>query len=153
MSFRLKNNEKNATIAEYLQATENVLVERNEKEIVVKFDHGFTITRLELGSIIRDLTDSDWRELINEVKGTIKGGKVEVFSHMSFGVRPTRSELLIIRLDPSEKQILQEAATLEGKTLSEFVRNAALRVAGEVFNRKSIERTGERVETHGSYVS
>ena len=49
--------------------------------------------------------------------------------------RPPRTEQLSMRIDPEEKAVLQEAAQLQGQTLTDFVlstaRREALRIASE----------------------
>ena len=48
-------------------------------------------------------------------------------------IRPLyRTEQMLIRLTPDERKAMREAATREGLTLSEFVRNSAMaRVRGD----------------------
>ena len=150
--FKLRATENNLRIAEFLETAERgVKVERHRDEILVKFKYGFTITLLEVGSIIRGFTRRDWRNLIKEAKETIVGGKVQEFSDASFGVRPTKSERIYIRLDPLEKETIQEAAVLEGKSLSEFIRSAALKAASEAFDKETAMRMMKRKQKENSH--
>lgn len=153
--FKLRVTENNLRIAEFLEAAERaVKIEKREGEILVNFKYGFTVTFLEVGSIIKGFTRRDWRNLINEVKDTVVGAKVQEFSDVSFGLRPIKTERIYIRLDPLEKETIQEAAVLEGKSLSEFIRSAALRLASEAFDKKTAMRMAERKrkEESQSYV-
>lgn len=69
---------------------------------------------------------------------------MRVFSNMSFGLRPLKTYDVHVRLDPAERNIIEEAATLDGKNLSEFIRNAALKAASEVFDKNILERQTRR---------
>jgi uncharacterized protein (DUF1778 family) len=46
-----------------------------------------------------------------------------------------------VRLDAAERHLLEEAAVLDGKSLSEFIRGTTLKAASEILNRKT--RQGE----------
>jgi len=141
-SFRLSLNPKHLAIAEYLQSAERgVKFEVKDREIAVEFEYGFAVFRIEVTSLVPDLTDADWGNLISEIKRTVSGAKVREFSNMSFGVRPTRVHDIHVRLDAAERHLIEEAAVLDGKSLSEFIRSTALKAASEVLNRKT--RQGE----------
>jgi len=60
-----------------------------------------------------------------------------------------------IRLDPLERETIEEAAVMEGRSLSDFIRSAALKRASEVFDREKARRMAEqkRREKSQTYVS
>jgi uncharacterized protein (DUF1778 family) len=154
-SFRLSLNPKHLAIAKYLKSAERELkFEVKNHEIIVEFEYGFTVFKVEVASLIPDFTDADWSNLISEIKRTVTGAKVREFSSMSFGVRPTRVHDIHVRLDATEKHLLEEAAVLDGKSLSEFIRSTALKAASEILNRKTrqVETDLSTDEKH-AYVS
>lgn len=139
--FELHMNENNLKIAEFLKASGKCSEVRHENDrIIVKFKFGFTIHRLHIGSIIKGFTDRDWRLLTNEIRRTISGARVCELSDLAIGIHPLKTELIRVRMDPLEKETLQEAAVLAGKSLSEFIRSAALKEASEVFDKKTVTK-------------
>lgn len=66
-----------------------------------------------------------------------------------------RTEDVHIRLDPLERETIEEAAVMEGRSLSDFIRSAALKRASEVFDREKARRMAEqkRREKSQTYVS
>lgn len=154
-SFRLSLNPKHLAIAEYLKSAERGLkFEVKNREIIVEFEYGFTVFRVEVASLVPDFTDADWSNLISEIKRTVFGAKVREFSSMSLGVRPTRVHDIHVRLDAAERHLLEEAAVLDGKSLSEFIRSTTLKAASEILNRKTRQgETGLSTDEKHTYVS
>ena len=151
--FKLRINENNRKIADFLEAAERgVEVLQDGKNILVKFKYGLHISRLEIGSIIREFTDNDWRSLIKEIKNTLTGAKLQMVSDVSIGMRPLRTEDVHIRLDPLERETIEEAAVMEGRSLSDFIRSAALKRASEVFDREKARRMAERKRREESHM-
>jgi len=70
-SFRLSLNPKHLAIAEYLKSAERGLkFEVKDREIIVEFEYGFTVFRIEVASLIPDLTRARVR-----VRAPLGGGE------------------------------------------------------------------------------
>jgi len=133
--FRLRANELNLRIAERLEASERfVKVKKENGEIRVEFQYGLTISRITLGSVSRELSEKDWRNLVKEIKSTLVGAKIRECSDQMIGIQALRTQWIHIRVNPVEKALILDAAKAQGRTIADFVRIASLKVADEVFN-------------------
>ncbi len=152
-SFKLRINEKNLKIAQFMEvAGKAVKVLQENGDILVKFRYGLNISRLEVGSIIKGFTDGDWRAFVEEIKSTLKGAKIREASDMVVRLRSLRTEDIHIRLDPLERETIEEAARLEGKSLSDFIRAAALRRAGETFDEEKAKKMAKQKREESPYI-
>jgi len=154
--FTLRLNKTNLRIAEAIKnAVDGVKVDVREDGILVSFDYGLNISRLELGSVGMDLTPGQWNALAREIKKTLVGAKVREFNSMLIGIHPLKTERIDIRLDPLEKALIVDAARIEQKSITDFIRTAALRLADEVFDRETAKKMQERegVRDEQAYVS
>jgi hypothetical protein len=145
--FILKLNKRNLEIAEAIKkVADGVKVEVLEDGIRASFDYGLDISRLELGSAGVNLTPSQWNALAREIKRTLVGAKVRDFNSALIGIHPLKTERIYIRLDPLEKALIADAAKIEQKTITDFIRAAALRMAEEVFDRETLKKMQKRKE-------
>jgi hypothetical protein len=81
-----------------------------------------------------------------QIKRTLVGAKVRDFNSALIGIHPLRTERVYIRLDPLEKALIADAAKIEQKTITDFIRAAALRMAEEVFDRETLKKMQKRKE-------
>jgi len=145
--FTLRLNKANLKIAEAIKnAADDVKVDVQDGFIRVSFKYGLNISRLELGPVGNDLTPNQWNALAKEIRQTLVGAKVREFNSMLIGIHPLRTERIDIRLDPLEKALIKDAARIEQKSITDFIRAAALRVADEVFDRETARRMLEKVQ-------
>jgi len=154
-SFKLNANKLNEMIAKRLEETERYVDVRLEAGTIhVEFQYGLTISRLTLGEIAKELSDRDWRNLAKEIKSTLVGAKVRELNDQTIGIQPIRTEWIHVRVNPIEKALIADAAKARGKTIADFVRIAALKVAEEVFQEEVRKEEMERKEeTEKSYVA
>lgn len=143
--FTLKLTDRNLKIAEFLEDAErHIKTIRQKDSVTIKFGSGLTIFRLEISCITGGITDAEWKDLAKEIKSTLIGAKIREFSDQVIGIRPLRNRGVYIRLNAIEESLIREAAKLEGRTLSDFIRMAALRASDEV-----LERTKAIRESYG----
>jgi len=144
-SFRLKLNKRNLAIANALKEAKGDYVTIQEKgnEIDISFKEGLIITRFDLGDIGKELTDSGWNALLREIKKTLSGAKVRDFNSELIGIHPLRTEIISMRLTPLERSFIEDAAEIEERSLTDFIRTAALMMANEVLNMEKLRRLEE----------
>jgi len=137
--FKLPKNEINIKLSELLRA-EGCRVTNEQHHIIIEFNFGLNIFRVEAGSALGGLTDHEWRTLIDNIKNTLKGAKVRRADDMVIRIAPVKSEVIRLRVNPQEKELIRKAAALKGKTLSDFIRSVVLKAVDEAFAEESQER-------------
>ena len=146
-SFKLSLNKKNLEVAEALKKSKDYVNVTVEGDIIkVSFDWGLNISRLSLGTIGKDLTDTDWNRLLKEIKKTLKEAKIRDFNTELISIHPLKTEQLHIRISPQEKNLIKRAAEIEGISITDFVRIATLRMADETIEKKRIRRMKKEAE-------
>lgn len=143
-SFILPLNEINKKIVDFYEGCDRVEAKKRDGRIFVYFNGGLTILRMEVDAAAGSITDKEWRDLIRDIKKTLKGAKIRGFSDIDIRIYPLRTEYAHLRLDPLEKELILDAAKTEHRSLSDFVRMAALEKADQVLIKKSMIK--ERVE-------
>jgi len=143
-SFTLKATERNLKIADYLSVEPHLKISREREHIRVEFGGMLSISRLEIDAVAGGIADKEWRELAKEIRQTLAGAKIREFTDIIIGIWPLRKEGVFVRLDSFEKRLIQEAAETEHRTISDFVRMAALEKADQALIKKSMIK--KRVE-------
>jgi uncharacterized protein (DUF1778 family) len=140
--FEIRATPLNLQIAGYLERAHDVKTKIGQR-IVVSSEgnpYGLKLSKLEMGSAILDLTDNDWRLLGKEVRRTVRGGKVREFTNWIIDIEPLRTQRVYVRLTPFEEEEIREAAKVEKKTISDFIRGKVLQGVAETSNRETILR-------------
>jgi hypothetical protein len=137
--FKLLENEVNRKLSELLSA-EGCRVTHEQHCIIIEFNFGLNIFRVEAGSVLGGLTDLEWRAFINNIKSTLQGAKVRRADDMVISLAPVKSEIIRLRVNPQEKELIRKAAALKRKTLSAFIRSAVLEAVDETFAQESQEK-------------
>lgn len=152
-SFKLQRNQRNEEIVQCIKRLEDGIVTKQRKNsILVDFKYGLNLSRLEMASVLRDLTESEWFSLQRGIKATLKGAKMRVANDFAMVVRPLLTEEVHVRFSPIELHEIEEAANLTGKTLSDFIRGKALEGAGEEIEKAAQKATAAAMKS-GTYVS
>lgn len=150
--FDLDDTDINRSIAEFIRNTEEkIKVQTSKGRLRIQSEFAVEVNRLELGSVIRELSDADWVRLYRQIGKTLKGGRLwpprrNFDRHETWVIRihRLRTKGVYIRLDPLEYSTLKEAATTAKKNLSDFIRSGALKLADEVTDREILRRQQER---------
>jgi hypothetical protein len=135
-SFVLRMTERNLKIADFIGTEPHVVTRREDDRIQIEFGGMLSISRIEIDAAI-GLTDKEWRELGREIKKTLKGAKVREFSDLAIGIWPVRKGGIFIRVNDFEKELLERAAKTEHRSISDFIRMAALEKADQVLIMKT----------------
>lgn len=129
-------------VASYLEQAEDVRTKIGRTIAISsgKNSYGLKLSKLEMGSVILDLTDNDWRLLGKEIKHTLHGGKVREFTNWVIDIEPLRTKRLFVRLTPFEEEEIKEAAKAEKKTVSDFIRGKLFKGVAETSDRETMLR-------------
>jgi uncharacterized protein (DUF1778 family) len=150
--FELDDTDINRSIAEFIRQTEEkVHVQTSRGKLRVQSEFAVEVNKLELGSAVRELSDTDWARLYKQIGKSLKGGRLWP-PRRSFDRQETwvirihrlRTKGVYIRLDPLEYSALKEAAATAKKNLSDFIRSGSLKLADEVTDRETLRRQQER---------
>ena len=148
-SFTLHKDKCNLRIAGAIKEENKdyVQIHTENEELHISFQAGLTITRSAIEDALkREMPNEEWKALANEIKKTLSGGKIREFNENIIGISPLKTERIFIRLSPLEKTFIAEAAKQEGRTISDFVRIAAIERAREVFAEETIRRMEEKAK-------
>jgi len=130
--FELPATPRNLAIAKFLaKADKSVKISAGTNIIVVSFDYGLNLQRLFIEKVVPDLTDRDWINIRKTVRNSLMGGKISSESELGLSIRPMRTRIIRLRVNPLEEQIIREAAKEAGKSLSDYIRGMVLRGAEE----------------------
>jgi len=145
-SFTLHKDKCNVRIAKAIKEENKDYVQINteNEELHISFQAGLTIIRSAIEDALKkEISDEEWKALAYEIKKTLSGGKIREFNKNIIGISPLKTERIFIRLDPLEKTFITEAAKQEGRTISDFVRLAAIERARDVFAEETVRRMKE----------
>lgn len=138
--FTLERNQRNEQIIQCIRKLEDGVVTKQRRGIIlVEFKYGLNLSRLEVASLLRDLTESEWFSLQRRVKATLKGAKIRVANDLAFVIRPLLTEEIHVRFSPNELHEIKEAAKLTDKTLSDFIRGKTLEGASQEFEKVELK--------------
>ena len=137
ISFSLPMNAVNLKIARFYEDGEHVKVAVSGNKIVVNLTHGLTIFRIDVEGIARAFTDKEWRDLAEQIKSTLKGAKIREFTDLAIGIQPLRSKDIHLRINPIEFDLIRNASREDHRSISDFIRMAALEKAEQVLEIKS----------------
>jgi hypothetical protein len=150
-TFIISATERNRRFAEFLKklGIATSFIEREDK-IQVELPAGFHLLRASVEDAVGNLTDIEWRNLIKEIKRTVKGARV-IADNLRFQLVPYRTQRLFLRISPIERGLIKRAAEIEHRSISDFVREATLEKADSVLvvseRQKKEEKPRAKQET------
>ncbi|MEM3078660.1 MAG: DUF1778 domain-containing protein, partial [Nitrososphaerales archaeon] len=142
MRFEISATPLHLKVASYLEQAYDAKI-KIERKIIVAINknlYGLKLSKLEMGSAIPDLTDNDWRFLGSEIRQTLRGGKIRELTNWIIDIEPLRTRRIYVRLTPFEEEEIKEAAKVEKKTISDFIRGKVFQGIVETENNESILR-------------
>jgi len=145
-SFTLAENKLNTKIAEALKEKNKQYVKTaiREGRIEVTFAEGLIIHRSDIDILTDiDLTDEEWNTLAKEIKETLKGARM-FHNKKTIEIVPLKTRMICIRFNPIDMEIIKDAAKDEKRTISDFIRVAAIERAQEIFKKETVERMEKR---------
>jgi hypothetical protein len=150
--FELENTDVNRLVANFLsKAQDGIRVVVREGKIRIESEFSVEIDKLTLGSVVRELSDKDWVRLYRQISKSVENGRVwpprrnfDKDETWVIRVHRLKTRDIHIRLDHLEYSTLKEAAETAKKTLSDFIRSGALKLADEITDREIIRRQAER---------
>jgi hypothetical protein len=142
-SFTLKATRRNLKIAEAIKKAYNDAdVDVQSDEIHISFKYGLSLSVLDIGFDII-CCDEHWRDLMREIKRTLKGGKIREFNRMLIGIAPLRPRRITFRLSRTEMELVRKAADICKTTFSDFARTAVLKAVDVAFDKETARRMAE----------
>lgn len=154
-SFTLPENELNMRIAKALKEKNEQYVKTriHEGKIEVAFAEGLIIHRsdIDISSGV-DLTDKEWNTLAKEIKKTLKEAKT-FHDKKTIEIMPLKTKMVCVRFNPIDIGLIKEAAKLQKRTISEFIRMAAIERMREVFAEEKFKKTVKEEKRSNTYVS
>jgi len=145
-SFKLPLNERNAKIAEFIEAAEQLVkVSVQADSVLVKFERDLALFRFMLEGAAGILTQRDWLNLFREIKSTLTGGKIREMSDQVIRIQPLRRHVICTRLSDEEFETVRKAASEQRESISAFVRNAVLSVADKVATEKERRKSRDDI--------
>lgn len=130
-SFELRRSEVNAAVVDWLKKQAEIKVEDHKGSIRIYFSEMLSIPRVEL-----HVSDDAWARLLSELRMTLNGGHLKVYRDEILTIHPVRNRCLQVRLDLLDDDLIRRAAGYARKTLSDFVREAALSEAKRVLEKR-----------------
>jgi len=149
-TFSISKNERHEKFADFLQNLGLVTtVRKTAHRIEVELPAGFHLLRMEVDGAV-PFTDREWRNLVKEIKKSVKGARV-IADNAHLRLEPHRTQVIVLRVTPIERGLIKRAAEIEHRSVSDFVREAALERADSVLvvseRQKKEEKPSAKQET------
>jgi uncharacterized protein (DUF1778 family) len=130
-AFSISRNERHERFAEFLKALGLAsAVRKTADRIEVELPAGFHLLRMEVDRAV-SFTDREWRNLVKEIKKSVRGARV-IADNAHLRLEPHRTHVIVLRVTPIERGLIKRAAEIEHRSISDFVREAALEKADSV---------------------
>jgi uncharacterized protein (DUF1778 family) len=126
-------------------------VQTRKGKLKIQTQFTLKLDKLILGSVVRELTDSDWVQLYRQISKSLEDGRLwpprrnfDRDETWTIRINPLKTKGVFIRFNELDLSTIKDAAELAKKSFSDFIRSGALKLADEVFDRETVRKQQKR---------